>query len=134
MQAIEWTGLKITKNQVVWAEIEKKIDRTRPGTKFYYFVSGWAGLGPKFQFPFRAGLGSGRNFNLSFGLGRAQDEIFIFTSGRAGPRLLPCGLGLKNPARADLYSIDNLWTLFMPYYVGYMFLSMSKNYLNFIIF
>ena len=49
--------------------------------KILYFVSGRAGLGPKFQFPFRARPGS--------------DLTLIFLTGRAGP-------GLKNPTRADL--------------------------------
>ena len=57
--------------------------RTR--AKILYFVSGRAGLGPKFQFLFRAGPGSGLNFNFPFGPGRAVlGRKFQFLC-RAGP-------------------------------------------------
>ena len=48
MQATEWTVFKNHLNQAVWDEIGKK---NRPGRPE---------LGPKFQFPFRAGLGRDR--------------------------------------------------------------------------
>ena len=59
-------------NQAVWAESEKNW----PGQgQILYFVSGRAGFGPKFEFPFRAG--PGRNF---FSLFRAK-----IVAKRAGP-------------------------------------------------
>ena len=46
--------------------------------------------GAKFLILFWAGLCSSKDFNFSFRLDRARTEICIFTSGQAGPRLLPC--------------------------------------------
>ena len=70
-----------------------------------FFISGRAGLGPKFQFPFRAGPGSGLNFNFSFGPGRARAEIFSLLRaglGRDCSHAVRSGPGLKNLALADL--------------------------------
>ena len=55
-------------NQAVWDENGKKIGRAR--VKILYFVSGRAGLEPKFQFLFRARPGSDWNFNFFFAPGR----------------------------------------------------------------
>ena len=76
MQATEWTGLKNHLNQAVWDEIGEKIGRAR--ANIFYFVSGRAGLGPKFQFLFRAGQDCSH-------AGRAQSE----KSGPCRPLVLP---------------------------------------------
>ena len=67
-----------------------------------YNVSGRARLGPKFQFPFRAGPGSDIILNFSFRMDRARAKILFFTSGRAEIEAMRARPGLKNPARADL--------------------------------
>ena len=91
--------------QAVWAEVvKKKMALPIPGQNFEFRIgpgrtrakisislSGWAGLGPKFQFLFRVGRGPGPIF-------------LFFTSGLAGP-------GLKNSARADLWCMYN-YTLY----------------------
>ena len=56
MQATEWTGLKITLTKLPGTKSEKKLAGLgRARAKILYFISGRAALGPKFQFPFRAG-------------------------------------------------------------------------------
>ena len=68
--------------------------RAGPGQKFCFFISGWAGLGPKFQFPFRAGPGSGRNFSFPFGPGSGRNFNFSFGPCRAEIVAMRAGLGL----------------------------------------
>ena len=58
----------------------------RARAKILYFVSGRAGLRPKFQFRF--GPGSGLNFNFPI---RPGPKFFSLL--RAGPRFQSCGLG-----------------------------------------
>ena len=60
-----------------------------------FFISGRAGLGPKFQFPFRTGPGSDLNFNFSFESDRTRPGPNFFSLLRVGP-------GLKNSAGAQL--------------------------------
>ena len=72
-----------------------KSEKSWPGRargKILHFVPGRVGLGPKFQFSFRGG--PSRNF---FALLRAGPGRDCSHAGRAGR-------GLKNSARADLYS------------------------------
>ena len=76
MQAIEWTGFKIT--LMFQAEIRKKNGLAGPGPKSCIFL--WAGI----------------SIFLS-----GQDEIFIFTLGQANIATF-VDPGLKNAVLADI--------------------------------
>ena len=82
---------------------KKKIGLAGLGLKFQFPFR----AGPKFQFSFRAGQGQNLNFNFSFGPDRARSEFFslYFGPGRAEIVAMRARPDLKNPARADLQCI-----------------------------
>ena len=84
MKQLNGPVLKLLKLKLSGPIFGKKISWDR--AKILYFVSGRVGLGPKFQFPFRAGSGSDLNFNFSFGPSPGQNFIFRFRLAHLGPK------------------------------------------------